>query len=172
MIHSCASQLQLRAFILAQQVCVCLHAWTFMYICVVFKLHLYVRAMCMNVSCVFMHPQVFVCVCVCLWCCRCTGYSRCPCGLSALFRLCGQVQPLTPSFRTLIFQPQLHFNNTDALNLKKSKPGYWVYVLSNVFSFFFLFFFSPHILNLHSASVGETFAKQYQKNSSQNWATK
>lgn len=49
------------------------------------------------------------------------------------------MQPLTPSLRTPIFQLQLHLNNTDAPNLKKSKPGYSE--LCSVVLFFLSFFF-------------------------------
>lgn len=83
-----ASNLQLWAFISAQQVCeyVRLHAQTFISIAVVFKVHQCVHAlwlkMCWN-SWLYVH--------VCLFCvpmiARCPGYSRCPWGLSALFSL-------------------------------------------------------------------------------------
>lgn len=77
---------------------------------------------CVVYECICVLVQALECVCVCLRA-PMADYSRCPCGQSALFRLSVQVQPVTPSLRTLIFQPQLHFNNTDAINVKKSNPG-------------------------------------------------
>lgn len=75
----------------------------------------------------------------------------CPCGVSALFRHCGQVQPVTPFLRILIFQPQLHFNNTDGLNLRKSKRVYSAHCSAMLLFccllllfVCFLFFMSPH----------------------------
>ena len=154
MMHSFASPLQLPVFILAQQVCVCLHARTFMM--------QFLRCTCTLVCvCACVCACVCVRVCVCLWCCRCTSYSRCPCGVSALFRLCGQVQPLTPPLRSLIFQPQLHFNNTDGLNVRKSKPGYSPKCSANFFSlslFFFLFFFF-HAFSIASLPAQGNFCK-------------
>lgn len=40
---------------------------------------------------VFSRMSVTLCGFMCPWCCGCTTYSRCPCGLSALFRQPRQV---------------------------------------------------------------------------------
>lgn len=93
------------------------------YISLLIRIIGFVRVLCIDILFIFMHAHDCVCACVCprvcpLYC-RCTGYSRCPCGPSALFRVCVQVQLLTPSLGNVIFQTQLHLNSTDDLNLAR-----------------------------------------------------
>ena len=151
MMHSFASPLQLRVFILAQQVCVCSHARTFMM--------QFLRCICMRAC---------VCVCVCVCACDAADVQATAGVLVVWVHYSGSLGrcSLWHHLSGLsFFSPSCTLTTLMVLTWENQNPAiHW-----NFFSLFFFFF-------MHSRSPRcrrrGTFAKQSQKDCSRNWATK